>query len=69
MVVLLPIIYQQTTLLISKIPAYKDYLQTELIPGIATKFYSIDPDIADNIKNSISNFVNGIFLLITGLAR
>ncbi|WP_341750375.1 AI-2E family transporter [Candidatus Tisiphia endosymbiont of Sialis lutaria] len=69
MVVLLPIIYQQTTLLISKIPAYKDYLQTELIPVITTKFYSIDPDIADNIKNSISNFVNGIFLLITGLAN
>ncbi|HJD64275.1 MAG TPA: AI-2E family transporter [Rickettsia endosymbiont of Sericostoma sp.] len=69
MVVLLPIIYQQTTLLISKIPAYKDYLQTELIPVITTKFYSIYPDIADNIKNSISNFVNGIFLLITGLAN
>lgn len=69
MVVLLPIIYQQTTLLISKIPAYKDYLQTELIPVITAKFYSIDPDIADNIKNSISNFVNGIFLLITGLAN
>ncbi|WP_250311120.1 AI-2E family transporter [Rickettsia endosymbiont of Oedothorax gibbosus] len=68
-VVLLPIIYQQTTLLISKIPAYKDYLQTELIPVITAKFYSIDPDIADNIKNSISNFVNGIFLLITGLAN
>ncbi|WP_425360683.1 MULTISPECIES: AI-2E family transporter [unclassified Candidatus Tisiphia] len=69
MVVLLPIIYQQTTLLISKIPAYKDYLQTELIPVITAKFYSIAPDIADNIKNSISNFVNGIFLLITGLAN
>ncbi len=69
MVVLLPIIYQQTTLLISKIPAYKDYLQTELIPVITAKFYSIDTDIADNIKNSISNFVNGIFLLITGLAN
>ncbi len=68
-VVLLPIIYQQTTLLISKIPAYKDYLQTELIPVITAKIYSIDPDIADNIKNSISNFVNGIFLLIAGLAN
>ncbi|MCC8398275.1 MAG: AI-2E family transporter [Rickettsia endosymbiont of Labidopullus appendiculatus] len=69
LVVLLPIIYQQTALLISKIPAYKDYLQTELIPVITAKIYSIDPNIADNIKNSISNFVNGIFLLITGLAN
>ncbi|MCC8372353.1 MAG: AI-2E family transporter [Rickettsia endosymbiont of Pseudomimeciton antennatum] len=69
LVVLMPIIYQQTTLLISKIPAYKDYLQTELIPVITAKIYSIDPNIADNIKNSISNFVNGIFLLITGLAN
>lgn len=68
-VILLPIMYQQTTLLINKIPAYKDYLQTELIPVITAKIYSIDPNIADNIKNSISNFVNGIFLLITGLAN
>ncbi|MDD9335520.1 MAG: AI-2E family transporter [Rickettsiaceae bacterium] len=68
-VVVLPIIYQQTTLLISKIPAYKDYLQTELIPVITAKVYSIDPNIADKIKDSISNFVNGIFLLITGLAN
>lgn len=68
-VVVLPIIYQQTTLLISKIPAYKDYLQTELIPVITAKVYSIDTNIADKIKDSISNFVNGIFLLITGLAN
>ncbi|WP_425363193.1 AI-2E family transporter [Candidatus Tisiphia endosymbiont of Hybos culiciformis] len=69
LVVLLPIIYQQTTLLVNKIPAYKDYLQTELIPVITTKIYSIDPNIADTIKNSISNFVNGIFLLLTGFAN
>ncbi len=69
LVVLLPIIYQQTTLLVNKIPAYKDYLQTELIPVITAKIYSIDPNIADTIKNSISNFVNGIFLLLTGFAN
>ncbi|WP_341756491.1 MULTISPECIES: AI-2E family transporter [unclassified Candidatus Tisiphia] len=69
LVVLLPIIYQQTTLLVNKIPAYKDYLQTELIPVITTKIYSIDPNIADTIKNSVSDFVNGIFLLLTGFAN
>ncbi len=68
-VIILPIIYQQTALLINKIPIYKIYLQTELLPNITTKIYSIDPNIADKIKDSISNFVNGMFLLITKFAN
>lgn len=66
-VVVLPIIYQQTTLLIIKIPTYKNYLATELIPVITAKITAIDPTIAEKIKDSINNFVNGIFSVITSL--
>ncbi|XVN43591.1 MAG: AI-2E family transporter [Candidatus Rickettsia vulgarisii] len=68
-VLLLPIIYQQITLLISKIPIYKNYLQTQLVPLITHKIHLIDPMITDKLKDSINNFANGIFLLITSLAN
>lgn len=68
-VLLLPIIYQQISLLISKIPIYKNYLQTQLIPLITQKIHLIDPMITDRLKDSINNFTNGIFLLITSFAN
>ncbi len=67
--VVLPIIYQQITLLISKIPIYKNYLQTELIPTITVKVQAVDPAIASKIKDLINNFANGIFSLMTSLAN
>lgn len=68
-VVLLPIIYQQIALLINKIPAYNNYLQTELMPIVTKEIQSLDPNIASKIKDSVSNFVNGTFILIKGLAN
>ena len=68
-IVVLPIVYQQVTLLISKIPTYNNYLQTVLMPVITKKIYSIDPSIAASVKDSISNFVNGIFIVIRELAN
>jgi len=66
-IIVIPIIYQQLALLISEIPIYKNYLQTELLPNITTKIYSIDPNIADKFKTSMGNFINSIFFLITNL--
>ena len=68
-ILFLPIIYQQIALLINKTPTYNNYIQTELIPFITKKIYSIDPSIAGRIKNSISNFINGTFVVIKGLAN
>lgn len=68
-IVVLPIIYQQTTSLITEIPAYKNYLETKLAPVITAKITAIDPNIADKINNSISNFINGIFSLVTSLVN
>ncbi|WP_341764299.1 AI-2E family transporter [Candidatus Tisiphia endosymbiont of Beris chalybata] len=67
--VILPIIYQQITLLISKIPTYKDYLQTELIPLITAKIQAVEPSIANQIKDLINNLANSLFSMMTSLAN
>ncbi|WP_375327434.1 AI-2E family transporter [Candidatus Tisiphia endosymbiont of Nemotelus uliginosus] len=67
--VILPIIYQQITLLISKIPTYKDYLQTQFIPLITAQIQAVEPTIANKIKDLINNFANGLFSLMTSLAN
>lgn len=67
--VVLPIIYQQVTLLITKIPTYNNYLQTELIPVITEQVQAVDPAIASKIKDLINNFASGIFSLMTAFAN
>ncbi|KAJ6644881.1 putative transport protein [Pseudolycoriella hygida] len=67
--VILPIIYQQITLLINKIPAYKNYLQTEIISVVTAQIQAVEPNIANQIKNLIDNLANSIFSLITGVAN
>lgn len=67
--VLLPIIYQQIALLVNKIPSYNNYLQTELMPIVSNKIHSLDPSIANKIKGSVINFVNGTLGIIKGLAN
>lgn len=65
--ILTPLLYQQIFTLILKIPLYKQYLQTELVPLLAEKFHSIDPTIASKIETSMQSFINGAFSLIAGL--
>ena len=65
--ILFPAIYKQTSLFISKIPVYKNYVQSELLPIIIQKLHNIDPNIANNIKNLIDSFVNIIFSIISGM--
>lgn len=69
LVTLLPTIYQQITIFINNIPSYKDYFQTEIIPPTLEKIYSIEPNVADKLKDSLSNFINNIFTLLSGLAN
>ncbi|KDO03585.1 pheromone autoinducer 2 transporter [Rickettsia tamurae subsp. buchneri] len=67
--ILVPIIYRQIFTFINNIPKYKNYLQAEILPPIMAKIYSIEPDIADKIKNSLSNFINSIFTILGSIAN
>ncbi|ABV85055.1 Permease PerM-like protein [Rickettsia massiliae MTU5] len=67
--ILVPIIYGQIFTFINNIPKYNNYLQAEILPPIMAKIYSIEPDIADKIKNSLSNFINSIFTILGSIAN
>ncbi len=67
--ILVPIIYGQIFTFINNIPKYKNYLQAEILPPIMAKIYSIEPDIAGKIKNSLSNFINSIFTILGSIAN
>ena len=67
--ILVPIIYGQIFTFINNIPKYKNYLQAEILPPIMAKIYSIEPDIADKTKNSLSNFINSIFTILGSIAN
>jgi len=65
LLILTPAIYNQISILIAKIPAYKNYIQTELVPQVTAKIQSIDPKIAEKVKDSIQSIVNGTFAIIS----
>ena len=67
LLVLMPAIYHQVAILIAKIPAYKDYIQTELVPQVTAKVQSFDPKIADKVRDSIQSIINGTFSIITSV--
>ncbi|XVN41673.1 MAG: AI-2E family transporter [Rickettsia endosymbiont of Argas persicus] len=67
--ILVPIIYGQVSTFVNNIPKYKDYFQAEILPPIMTKIYSVEPNIADKIKDSLSNFINNIFTILGSLAN
>ena len=63
-VIVLPLMYQQISSLITKVPVYKNYLQTELVPVFIAKMQSVDPLLGDKIKDSIQNIINSTFTVI-----
>lgn len=66
---LVPVIYGQVSTFVNNIPKYKDYFQAEILPPIMTKIYAVEPNIADKIKDSLSNFINSIFTILGSLAN
>ncbi|HJD61723.1 MAG TPA: AI-2E family transporter [Rickettsia endosymbiont of Columbicola hoogstraali] len=66
---LVPVIYGQISTFVNNIPKYKDYFQAEILPPIMTKIYAVEPNIADKIRDSLSNFINSIFTILGSLAN
>jgi len=69
LITLAPIIYGQISTFVNNIPKYKNYFQAEILPPIMTKIYSVEPNIADKVRDSLSNFINNIFTILASLAN
>jgi putative permease len=68
LVVLIPIVYQQVALFISKIPNYKSNFEHGVLI-INEKFYTIDPQIADKITASLQSFIDSTFTILGSFAN
>lgn len=67
LVFLIPVIYSQIALFISKIPGYKLNLQEIIQEGLA-KIETINPSIASNISEAMQGLVNSAFAILAGVA-
>jgi putative permease len=61
LVLLLPLIYSQISILVSKIPIYKSYVNKEVVPYILEKLHSIDSRISISAKSALNQSVDNIF--------
>jgi putative permease len=58
--VITPVAYQQTSILASKIPAYKNYLQ----PIIMEKVSYLNPEVADRLNDALQSSFNNIITML-----
>jgi len=66
-VLLIPIIYQQISTLINKVPIYNSYLQNELIPHLSSLTDDLEPSIAEKVKAAVQSFMKGTFSILSSL--
>ena len=65
---MLPIIYDQISIFITKIPNYKNNFSIGL-SYLVSRIDTIDPDIANKLSESLQNFVNSAFSVVVAAAN
>ena len=68
LLLLLPIIYDQISIFITKIPNYKNNFSIGL-SYLVSRIDTIDPDIANKLSESLQNFVNSAFSVVVAAAN
>ncbi len=66
-ILLIPVIYQQISTLINKVPEYNNYLQNELLPQLSSLTDDLEPSIADKVKTALQSFMKGAFNMLSKL--
>ncbi len=64
---MLPVVYDQVTTFIAKIPEYREIFESKIMPKIFKVLESFDPEIGEKIINSIENFSGEIFKYLKSL--
>jgi putative permease len=68
LLLLLPIIYDQISIFITKTPNYKNNFSIGL-SYLVSRIDTIDPDIANKLSESLQNFVNSAFSVVVAAAN
>ncbi len=59
----LPLLLSQLYVLIGKIPQWANYVRNNIVPPITSKYYSLDPQVAGKIKDTMESLINDGFSL------
>lgn len=61
---IVPLIYEQVSLLISQLPVYKTYIQGNIIPLLTDKMRYISPDITMRIQSILQGAINNMLGIV-----
>lgn len=67
-VLLVPIIYQQTAVFIAKVPHYQSNFEAGILK-LSRKLSGIDPDMSDKVSDSIQSFIHSAFTIFSSFAN
>lgn len=67
--VFIPLVSKQISLLVSNIPAYKDYIQANILPDLTSKLGHFSPDFVVRIDHAIDNLLGNMAQSITNLVN
>ncbi len=67
--IFIPLVSKQISLLISKIPAYKDYIQESLLPDMTKKLGHFAPDFITKIDHAIDNLLGNMAQTTTNIVN
>ncbi len=68
LVILIPLIYDQISAFIAKVPEYRKYFQN-IVDLLVKKLGSIDPDAANQLSDAAKSTLNSMFSLLNGVAN
>jgi len=69
MIYLVPLIYEQISVLINHIPEYESYIIKNIVPIIVKKMGAIDPSISTKLKMIADQGINSIFGVVSHAAH
>lgn len=65
---LIPLIYDQISAFVSKVPEYRKYFQ-DMVDAAALRLSNVDPDAANQLSEAASSTLNSMFSLLSGVAN
>lgn len=67
MIVLIPLIYGQMSILVKKIPIYRAFVNDTVMPFISVKLSTIDDNVAESVKETMAQSIDDVFAIFVSM--
>lgn len=67
--IFVPLVSKQISLLISRIPGYKEYIQHDILPDLIKKMDNLSPDFVDKFNHAIDNLLGNAAQSVTNMVN